>query len=329
MDEEVHIPLYNGDVRDYLQQMRKISQKRQTQLLDSVSDECESVIESYWYTLLITELITFSASEQYGKNTPFFQSYIKKWSGLWARLIETLNLLFDSMILGLEGRTVSANVLLRPTLESIITGVFYHYLAQKEYRDKAMVIARILIGRNKDTFSDLVEEAIESINDESIIPLNLEAAITKTALTSTPPLRVPKVKTMLEQIGEWGIFDNPIEEVVNGLYSEWWISLSSYSHSLHEGTYIKGAMFEDDIDILLGKKIDFVEFKVYSQNFSRLCRIILIFYLNSTEELQRINIFSAKFSEFLRKYPAARKVLHHVIEQIEHNIKSGTSNLEK
>lgn len=72
----MHIPLYNGDVRDYLEQMRKISQKRQTQLLDSVNDECECVIESYWYTLLITELITFSASEQYGNNTPFYQSYI-------------------------------------------------------------------------------------------------------------------------------------------------------------------------------------------------------------------------------------------------------------
>jgi len=325
MDDETHVPLYRGDVQDYLEQMRKISQKRQKQLLDSVSDECKFVIESYWYTFQITELIISSAIEHYGENTLFYQSYMRRWSGLWARLHETLNLLYDSLVLALEGRTVGANILLRPALESIITGIFYHYLAQKEYRGKASIVARIQIGRNKDTFSDLVEEAVESIGEESIIPLNLETAVTKIVLTSTPHLHVPKLKTMLKQIGEWGIINNPIEEVVYQLYSKWWVSLSSYSHSLHEGTHIKGAMFEDDIDILLGKRMDVDEFRVFSQKFNRLCHIILIFYLNSTEELQRNNTFSAKASEFLKDNPTAGKVLHDVTEQIEKFIASSRS----
>ncbi len=319
---EDHIPLYYGNVRNYLEQIRNLSKRRQIRLLDSASEECELIIESYWYTFLLSELIVISVGKHYGEDTSFYQSFISKWSGVWTRLVETLNLLFDSMIIGLEGRSTSATNLLRPALESITTGVFYHYLAQKEYRDEALVVNQIRIGRNEDTFTDLIEEAIESIPEKSTIPLNLEAAVTKIALMAEPHLHVPKFKTMLKQIGEWGIVNNTVEELVDQLYSTLWISLSSYSHSLHEGTYIKNAMFENDINILLGKQIDFNAFKDYSKKFKSICYVALILYLNSTEEIQRIETFSAMFSEFLKRNPTVREVLKDVIDQIEKNILS-------
>jgi hypothetical protein len=264
-------------------------------------------------------MITTSVSIHYEKIENYYETYIRKWSGVWTRLQETQNLLLDSMILGLQGRTASAVNLLRAALESIVTGVFYHYLAQKEYREKASVVNSIRISRKDDSFSDLIDEAIDSIDDEFNIPFILETVVTKISLSYKPPLKVPTFKSMLRQISEWRVVDNPVEEIMQikeGIFDP----LSSFSHSLHEGTYIKGAMFADNINILLGRDLDTEEFKIYARNFNIMCKHTLIFYLNSTEELQRTETYSEMFSIFMKQNQRVFTTMKDIVDQIQKNI---------
>ncbi|MFW9912914.1 MAG: hypothetical protein ACFFEU_10610, partial [Candidatus Thorarchaeota archaeon] len=122
---------YDGKVENYLERMIAISTRKQGELLESMRDECEHIVEKYWYTFLLSELIIISFQEHYRENNDYYQIVIQNWMGIWTRFQETLNLLRDSMILGLQGRTVSATNLLRSVLESITAGVFYHFLAQE------------------------------------------------------------------------------------------------------------------------------------------------------------------------------------------------------
>jgi hypothetical protein len=311
---------YDGKVENYLNKLIAVSTKKQGEILETMRDECEQIIEKYWYTFLLSELIIVSFQEHHRENMDHYQIVIQKWMGIWTRFQETLNLLRDSMILGLQGRTVSATILLRPVLESITSGVFYHFLAQEEYRKKASVVESLEIGRGNDVFSGLVEEVINEIEDKLDVPFYLEAMVTKKSLDSKPPLGVPKFKSMLKQISDWGVIDNPQEEIMELLNNRMFGSLSSFSHSLHEGTYIRGAMLSKNINILLGWELDFESFKEYSRGFGSLCYIVLVFYLNSTEELQKTESFSRIFEKFLEINPKANTVLESIVEQIKENI---------
>ncbi|MDF1537827.1 MAG: hypothetical protein P1Q69_02880 [Candidatus Thorarchaeota archaeon] len=71
MEEEKTFPEYNGEVESYLVQMREISRNRQELLLNTKKKECELVVENYWYTFLLSGLITLSTREHYREDKRF------------------------------------------------------------------------------------------------------------------------------------------------------------------------------------------------------------------------------------------------------------------
>jgi len=230
--------------------------KRQKHLFSSARDEFETTVKAYWYTYMITGLVHSSYLVHHQRDEEIFTQYFKKWAGLWVRLHESLNILQDSMILGLEGRTTSASNLLRPALESIVTGVFYFRLSQKKYHDKAHVIRNSDTGRKNGKFLDLIDEAIDSIKDRTSVPVELERQVTRITLESDPPFRVPRFETMLKQIIEWDTLGTEDVDLYDFLYNTMFGKLSTYSHSLHETSYARRGLDSNRPEIMFGWAID-------------------------------------------------------------------------
>ena len=83
---------YDGKVENYLDKLIAVSTKKQGEILETMRDECEHIIEKYWYTLLLSELIIVSFQEHHRENNDHYQIVIQKWMGIWTRFQETLNL---------------------------------------------------------------------------------------------------------------------------------------------------------------------------------------------------------------------------------------------
>ncbi len=321
MSKDEHIPVYDGSIKKYLRHMSRIASKRHERLLNSAEEACDYIAKSYWHTFGISGTVTFSSQIHHQKDQDLYWQYVKKWTGLWLRLQETLNILQDSMTLGFQGRTSSAFNLLRSALESIVTGVFYYFLSQNHYREIAHIVKHKTIGRNSHRFKDLVKEAIDSIEDKSEVPLKLEAQIAGIASESMPPLFLPSFREMTRQIAVWEIVDNSVDETMDFLYRGFFNAFSTYTHSLFESTYIQSGTSTGNINLMIGWDIDLNAFQEYSRLFNLTCSTVLILYLSSTLELQTTAAFSKLFSIYLNKHPDVKSVFNKIIEQIKGLIK--------
>lgn len=285
MSRESKFPVFEDSIEKYLEEMALFTKKRQKNLLGSVREEFETTVKSYWYTYMITGLVHFSYLVHHQRDEEIFTQQFIKWAGLWVRLRESLNILQDSMILELEGRTTSASNLLRSALESIVTGVFFYCFSQKEYRNKAYVIKNSDTGRKDTKFLDLIDDAIDSIKDKTAVPVELERQVTKIALESDPPFRVPKFKTMLKQIIEWDTLGTEDVELYDFLHKTMFGELATYSHSLHETSYARRGLDSDRPEIMFGWAVDPEAFQEYSGYFRLTCIVVLLCFLNQTIEM--------------------------------------------
>jgi len=314
-------PVFDGNIEKYLEQMGCITKVRQRQLLGEARDACDLIIRSYWYTWAISGITTFSSDQHHQIDTNPSRDF-GRWYGIWCRMQETLNILYDSVVLGLEGRTTSSTNLLRAAMESIVTGVFYHHLSLPEYRASALVVNDLRIGRNSDVFHNLVTEAIASIENEKDIPLQLEYQVSRIAYAANPPLHVPSFKAMLKQIAEWKVLENDTKEIIDNLYDKWFDHLSTYAHSLIDSSYISGAAKSGNMEILLGWDVDVDSFRNFANEFNSMCIIVLHLFLASTVELQTTREFSNRISYFLEKNPQVDSILKSIIMQIRELIKN-------
>jgi hypothetical protein len=318
MPQEERYPVFDGSIENYLAQMTTFTKKRQKRLYDNVRDEFDVILKSYCYTHMITGLVHSSYKHHNNDDDEVFTRNFVRWAGLWFRVIESLNILQDSMILGLEGRSSSAFNLLRPALESIVNGVFYYCISQTEYREKAKTIKDSDKGRKSGKIIDLVEEVIRTTKDKDSIPVELERQLTRMSLDYDSEIYLPKFSVMVDQIEEWKIIDEESEEGLSDiLYSNLFKKLSSYSHSVYHVSYAGRGIESRNHDVLFGWDVDFDSFKEYSNHFRFACIIIILFFLNLTEEIQKTQSFYDMMSEYIKNHPDMHSVLGTIPEQIQ------------
>jgi hypothetical protein len=318
VSEDPKYPVFSGSTKDYTSQIIDFTKKRYDRLYENAREEFDILVKSYWYTNMITGLVHSSYLHHHNDDADIFSQHFVKWAGLWFRTIESLNILQDSMILGLEGRTASAFSLLRPALESIVLGAFYYCISHVEYRETAMKIKNADSGRKSGKILDLVEEVIKTTKDKDSVPAEMERQITRMSLESDSEIFLPKIRLMLEQLEEWEIVGTEVEEGLSDiLYSTLFSRLSDYSHSIYHTSYAGVGIETGNQDVLFGWDIDIELFKKYVSHFRFLCVTILLFFLNLTEEIQKTQNFYDMMSDYINNNSDIHSILGTIPEQIQ------------
>ena len=215
------------------------------------------------------------------------------------------------MILGLQGRTVAATTLLRPAFESIISGVFYHHLAQNKYRQSADYLRRIYKSAKGEPLLDIVEELVEEI-EHNRLAQELEFKLLNRWLDSN--FHIPTLKQMMQQIAHWNVLDNEGEDFMDALYHGLWNQLSVYSHSLLNRTYIgSGLQHTPMLELRANDKA----IQDYTRLFRITCILVLLLLLASTEGLQDNPAFAKSMLKILRENPNIYDILGSIPNQIE------------
>ena len=151
------------------------------------------------------------------------------------RMVESLMLLDNSILLALSGRYSSAHALLRPSYESLIVGGFYHTISI----DKTKMIPEVRDfngWKYPISFGDIVEEILESITpeEEHVQSFVLENRIGKFLQEHQPRLLPPNFSRMLRQVGEFYRLITPkYRKSCYELYG----SLSEYVHTTQNVSY--------------------------------------------------------------------------------------------
>ncbi len=315
MPEESMFPDFEDDIDVFFDGILRHIEENQNAHLRSSRNDCEIVVKAYWHTYMIARIIVYSFLDHHiGK-----EECIREWLGIWTRFIDSLNLLRDSLVLGLQGRIIGAAILLRPALESIITGAFYNHLSQAEFRERAKVLKGVSCGENNELpFLDVVEKAIENIEDNDDISFRLENEITKLAMKSSPELRLPKYGVMVRQLVEWGVPNNEPEFIVKHIHGDFFNKvLSGYAHSLLPESYLGRG---EAPDVALSLPADKKSIQEYTRIFQGACIIILLYFLGSTEDMQKTREFSEAITKYLQNNPNADSVLASIPDQILESI---------
>jgi len=322
MSEEQKYPIFDGSTKDYVSQITDFTKKRHRTLFESTREEFDIVVKSFWYTKMITGLVHSSYLRHHSYDDNAFTQHFVKWAGLWFRVIESLNVLQDSMILGLDGRVSSAFNLLRPALESIVAGSFYYCISQTEFRKKAMKIRNADSGRKSGKIIDLVEEVIRTTQDKDSIPAELERLITRLSVESESEIHLPKIKLMLKQLEEWEIVPTESgQSLTEILYNKLYSKLSNFSHSIYHTSYAGIGIESRSHDVLFGWGIDLELFKDYAYHFRFLCIAVLKLFLNLTEEIQVTQSYYDMMSDYITNNPDIHSVLMSTPRQIQDFIK--------
>ena len=154
-----------------------------------------------------------------------------------------------SLLEALTGYYNSAYTLLRSTLELLIRGAFWECFAHKKYRDKAEVVKKtgMKINKSKKTLIDWVSEIVRikpSIEGE--LETFSAAIFDKTSSLfedETLKKMIPNVKSIIEQLAGWNIFD-PILDPTQYVYN-FDKDLSADVHVIPDKTNIGKRLFAE------------------------------------------------------------------------------------
>ncbi len=123
-----------------------------------------------------------------------------------------------SFLEALAGYYNVAFTLLRSTHELIIKGAFFECLAHRKFRERAEVLEKDKSGRHlKDMITKTIggkedlEKTSATIHDMLMVTFDDKVFIEQSAYR-------PSVKTIVEQLSEWGMLE-PIEKPVEALYN--------------------------------------------------------------------------------------------------------------
>jgi len=309
MTDDELFPDFDGSIESYLTSVSDYSTSIQEEHLSNYREECEVIVKTYLHFYRIPRIVMYSYLEyQY-----YREEMVKKWLGVWKRFIESLNIIRDSLVLGLQGRIISASSLLRISVESMIRGTFYHHLSQNEFRERATCLRSVSTTRKNETFLDLVEDVIQGIPDKEDVPIELEFKIHKLVYESLPPRKEPSLKAMVQQLEEWEIIDTEDAKFKDVIYNHMIGDLSSYSHSILWTSYFgRGG----GLDLALGLSVDTRATEEYTRHFRNVCIVILLLFLASTEELQKTGLFKDNIIGYLNDYPDVESILSSIPDQI-------------
>ena len=311
MPEENMFPDFEGDIDVFVDGILRHIEENQNAHLRSSRNDCGIVVKAYWHTYMIARIIVYSFLDHHNGKV----ECIREWLGVWKRFIDSLNLLRDSLVLGLQGRVIGAAILLRPAAESMVTGAFYNHLSQAEFRKRAKVLKGVTCGENNELpFLDVVEKAIENIEDNDDISFRLKNEVTKLAMKSSPELRLPKYRVMIRQLVEWDVPNNEPEFIMKHVHGDFFNEvLSGYAHSLLSESYLGRG---EAPDVALSLSADTKAIQEYSRIFQGACITILLYFLGSTEDMQKTREFSEAITKYLQNNPNADSVLASIPAQI-------------
>ena len=196
-----------------------------------------------------------------------------------------------SLLEALLGYYNAAYTLLRNALELILKGAFWECMAHKKYRDRAEIIrkTRAKIGNSKKTLIDWlsdiirqkppIEEELEKTSAgiyDKISPLFEDKNLRKV---------VPNVRSIVEQLADWEIFD-PIQEIINPVeyvYDFYYRELSADVHVAPDKTNIgKRLLAEKE---LFETEVIPDELNRYAEDLHRVMDIRIVVELNILEDI--------------------------------------------
>jgi len=305
MTEDVYFPEFNGDTIDFLSALRTISRRRQEKQWTQYSEESEFIVKTYWHTYQIPKITIYSYLDECDGKI----ESLRRWLGIWKRYIESLNIIRDSLLLGLQGRIISATSLLRTAFEGIILGVFYQCLSQEDFRNRALII------KENSEFFALVEKGIHSIGDSERVSYELEFEVNKILLDTDDDVHIPGMKAMVKQIEQWEILevDNPDLTLEYILHKKMYADLSLYSHSEYWASY-SGRGGSPNWSLELGVEPTTVD--EYKRYFFIVCLIVLKLFLGTTEEIQKTGTFADRIHEYIEDNQNISEIFKDVSEQI-------------
>ena len=195
-----------------------------------------------------------------------------------------------SLLEALLGYYNAAYTLLRNALELILKGAFWECMAHKKYRDRAEIIrkTRAKIGNSKKTLIDWlsdiirqkppIEEELEKTSAgiyDKISPLFEDETLRKV---------VPNVRSIVEQLADWEIFD-PIQEIINPVeyVYDFYRELSADVHVAPDKTNIgKRLLAEKE---LFETEVIPDELNRYAEDLHRVMDIRIVVELNILEDI--------------------------------------------
>jgi len=222
-----------------------------------------------------------------------------------------------SLLEALTGYYNSAYTLLRNTLELLIKGAFWECFAHRKYRDRAEVIKKTgrKINKSKKTLIDWINEIIK---DKPSIEGKLEM-VSASIFDKTSPLFedetlikiIPNVKSIIEQLAEWNIFD-PILEPTHYVYN-FYKELSADVHVVPDKTNIGKRLFAEKE--LYETAVIPEELNKYTEALHKGIDIGIVVELNILEDIITKNEDSVKW---LRKelLKVKKLQLNHTISKI-------------
>ncbi|MBA7639350.1 hypothetical protein ES703_47008 [subsurface metagenome] len=202
-----------------------------------------------------------------------------------------------SLLEALTGYYNSAYTLLRSTLELLIRGAFWECFAHRKYRDKADVVKKTgrKINKSKKTLIDWVNEIV-------IIRPSIEGELetfSASIFDKTSPLFedetlkkiIPNVKSIIEQLAGWNIFD-PILDPTHYIYS-FYKELSADVHVIPDKTNIGKRLFAEKE--LYETAVIPEDLNKYAETLHKVIDIGIVVELNILEDIITKNENSIKW----------------------------------
>jgi len=195
-----------------------------------------------------------------------------------------------SLLEALTGYYNAAYTLLRNTLELILKGAFWECMAHKKYRDRAEIIKKTgtKIGNSKKTLIDWLNEIIRqkpSI-EEDLEKTSVGIYDKISPLFEDETLRkiVPSVRSIVEQLADWKIFD-PIQEIINPMeyVYDFYRELSADVHVVPDKTDIGRRLLAGKE--LFGAEVIPDELNKYAEDLHRVMDIGIVVELNILEDI--------------------------------------------
>jgi len=232
------------------------------------------------HELMIIPTHLIGSSEDFQAKSAFLLYYNEAFDQAHRSLLESLS-----------GYYNAAYTLLRNTLELILKGAFWECMAHKKYRDRAEIIkkTRAKIKKSKMTLVDWLNEIIKqkpSIEDElektsagiydKISPLFEDKTLRKI---------IPNVRSIVEQLADWKIFD-PIQEIIDPVeyvYDFYYRELSADVHVTPDKTNIGRRLLAEkelfEIEVIPD------ELNKYAEALHRVMDVGIVIELNILEDL--------------------------------------------
>lgn len=243
-------------LKDYLNTLEKVNTTIISNSLNEEKEMIEKIIQSFSCAFEILDGL--ATPEEIPNNEEDVMELVHQRTKIVDSIVmgylESMKLLHDAFFLGLTGRYTPGRMLLRGSQESMIRGLFYFGLTQKEHNEKYTKDKRI--GRFFDEASRNMKMQPE------LPPVSLQNHMYEWLKLNKNSIH-PGLKLMVKQLFDWGIWfgiNLSFDEFWNRIgFKESYGAISGFVHTAFGTTY---TYFETILD-------DFQTRKFWGAQFSK------------------------------------------------------------